>query len=190
MGTTVRLPLVTLCHPHFYETHSPAPGATPKYSGEFIFEVGSPAHEALKTAALTTLTEQGKQAHAATVHPPWNTGEEINQRRMSKAKDPRPEVEGKLVVTAKDPDFPPKIVAQDGQTPITREQGATIFGGCIVNALIDVYWSNNAQNPGLFCGLLGVQLVNSVGVDPIGGGRADVTFEPVEGAPVALDTWM
>ena len=179
MGKTVQLKNVVITFPHLYEPHAATPTATPKYSAGFLLEPVGQNAEAMKVAMLAELRDKGKEQFAAQIHPPWKTGEEINASRATKAKAPREEVAGKWEVNAKDGKYQPVVMAQDGRTPITVEQGANIFGGCVVNAVIDVFWSPNSQNPGLFCGLRAVQLVDNVNVQHLGGGREEVTFEAV-----------
>jgi hypothetical protein len=71
-----------------------------------------------------------------------------------------------------------------------------IFGGCIVNAYVDLYYSAGGANPGVFVGLKGVQLVDNVNVEKLGGGAPspESMFEKVDGpAPLVGDdapSWM
>lgn len=182
MSVTVRLARVVICYPHLWEKHAAVEGSEEKYSAEFLFKPNTENHQALRAAFLKELENAGKSAGAAHIHPPYYSGEEINARRLGKGLEPRQEVQGMLSVVAKDANIPPTVVNQQAR-PIPADQSANIFSGCVVNAEIDIFWSLGGGNPGVYCGLRGVQLVDNQNVEPIAGTRQPVRFEAIEGAP-------
>lgn len=52
----------------------------------------------------------------------------------------------------------PSLFDKDGKTPLTEADGK-LYSGCIVNASIDIYAMTESMKKGVFCTLLGVQLV-------------------------------
>ena len=184
MGTPVRIENAVICYPHLWTPHAPPGTERTTYSAEFILDpvANKPTLDALFAAFKQAATEAGKGALLAQLKSPIRPGAQINAERMSKGKEARPELEGKYVVRGSDPTTAPVVVDQQ-RRPIGAEQQGNLFGGCIVNAFVDLYWSSNAQNPGVFVGLKGVQLVSNVNVTRIGGGSldADAMFDVVGG---------
>lgn len=182
MSIAVTLNGVVLSFPHLFEKHM-APGSTnAKYSAEFIIAERSTAQQvqdAFKRAAI----EGGQGDKLQYLESPLKSGDAINKERQKKGKDPRPEIAGKWVLRASDGNYAPVVVGPDPREIIGPDRSAQIFGGCIVNAGVDFYWFPHKVNPGVYCGLRGVQLVSNVGVTPLGGGRPDVSemFGKVEG---------
>jgi len=54
----------------------------------------------------------------------------------------------------KEDDGPPKVIDR-ARRPVTQQDGV-IYGGCYVNAIVDIF-AQKGQYPGIRCGLLGVQ---------------------------------
>lgn len=190
MGEIVRMKNVTICFPHLWEKHAP-PGTdgAAKYGAEFILDpIGNGAELAAIEAAFRKVVQGvGKTDLLQYLKHPAQTGDDMNRAAMSKGKTPRKEIAGKRVLRASDPTNAPPVVDQQ-MAPIGPAQAGNLFGGCIVNAVVDLYWSSNPTNPGVFCGLRGVQLVSNVGVERLGGSAltAEQMFEPVAGAPAPL----
>lgn len=181
MSVAITLKNVTISFPHLFEKHV-APGSTnAKYSAEFIIAdraTAAQAQDAFKRAAI----EGGQGDKIQYLDSPLKSGDALNQERQKKGKDPRPEIAGKYVLRASDGNYAPQVV--DNQlNPIGPDRSSQIFGGCIVNAGVDFYWFPHKVNPGVYCGLRGIQLVSNVGVESLGGGRPDVSemFGKVEG---------
>jgi hypothetical protein len=186
MGKPVNLTNVVICFPHLFEKHA-APGTTnAKYSAEFILDpvANRDTLARLKQSFKEVATEAGKGDQLQFLDPPYKQGEAVNQERQRKGKAPRPELEGKVMIRASSGTEQPAVVNANVQ-PIGEANRGMVFSGCVVNAYIDLYWSGNATNPGVFAGLSGVQLVDNVNVERIGGGRpsAEAMFAPVAGAP-------
>lgn len=194
MGESVRIENVVICYPHLWEKHAPPGTEVAKYGAEFILDpVKNAASIAkLEAAFRKVATDAGKGGLVNMLKNPCQQGDVMNQLAASKGKNPRPEIAGKRVLRASDPNFQPPVVDQN-MRPLGAEQASNLFGGCIVNAYVDLYWSANPTNPGVYCGLRGVQLVSNVGVQRLGGGALspEQMFEPVAGAPQDVDAaWM
>lgn len=189
MGIPVKIKNALICYPHMWEKHTPPGTDKAKYGAEFILDPVTNAADiaALDAAFQQVAVEAGKGAMVQFLKNPCQDGNTMNQLAQTKGKNPRPELVGKRVLRASDPDNPPVVVDQN-LLPITQDKSAALFGGCVVHAYVDLYWSANATNPGVYCGLRGVQLVNNVGVTRIGGTSlsAEEMFSPVAGAPAPL----
>lgn len=190
MGASVLIKNVTICFPHLYEKHA-APGTqnTPKYGAELIIDPASQATELqkLQNAFTQALTDAGKASRAQYIQPPWKDGNTVNQERLAQGKDPRQELENKVMLRASSHSAP-GVADRMGQ-PMNEEIGKpAIFGGCVVNAHVDLYWHETGARSGIFCGLNGIQLVDNVNVTRLGGGAPTVEemFGPIEGAPEPL----
>jgi predicted HicB family RNase H-like nuclease len=186
MGTPVDLINVTICFPHLFEKHA-APGTTnARYSAEFILDPvrNRDTLDKLAAAFRQVATEAGKGDQLQYLDPPYKEGAKVNMERQRKGKAPRPELEGKFMIRGSSATDQP-VVVNAAVHPISEANRGMIFSGCMVNAYVDLYWSSNTTNPGVFCGLNGVQLVDNVNVERIGGGRpsAEAMFSPVAGAP-------
>lgn len=186
MSVSVRLNRVTICYPHLFEPHAPPGADNAKYGAEFLLDpvANKATIDEVNAAFKQVATDAGKGASLQYLKNPLRSGDQMNAERAAKGQTPRGELEGKYVLRASDPKMPPAVVNAQMQ-PITQANQAMIFGGCVVNAFVDLYWSGNAVNPGVYCGLKGVQLVDNVNVERLGEGRPgpEQMFEKVEGAP-------
>lgn len=183
MSTPVRITRAVICYPHLYEKHAP-PGTTNlKYSAEFLIdEKDLPMLREIDQAFRAAAIEAGKGDRLKFLKSPLKKGSTVNEERQAKGKEPRPELEGRYLLRASDPNYAPVVVDRQ-MRPIGEDRAGQIFSGCIVNGSVDFYWSNNQTNPGVYCGLRGVQLVDNVNVEEVSGaGRsAGSMFEAVDG---------
>jgi hypothetical protein len=187
MGTLIRLNNVTLGYNHLFEKHAPVGSDRAMYSAELVLPPGHPDIAKIQQVFRQVATEAGKGQYLQHLISPLKDGNAINTERQGKGKAPMDHYAGNFIIKANDRDVAPRVV--DGnRNPILANQRDQIFGGCLVNAFIDLYWSNNQQNPGVFCGLLGIQLVSNVNVTPIGREQMspEQMFDTVEGAPAPL----
>lgn len=190
--TTLYLNNATLSYPHLFEKQSPiGVSAEPAYSAEFIVDpVKNPqAFAAMQKAFQDCVIAAGKADHMSFLKPPWRTGEQYNAELQSKGKEPREEIVGKVVIKAKDTKYAPTVVSRTNQ-PIRAEQQDQVFGGCLVNAVITLYYTNNPINPGVNGSLVGIQVIDNVNVTPLGGSgksrRPEDLFSalpPLQGTP-------
>ena len=192
MGTPVKLTNVTICYPHLLAPHK-APGSDKlKYSTEIILDPAKVASDVallneLEAAFRAELTSAGKAQAIEFMERPFKTGESVNAERAKKGKGPRPEIIGKYVMRAASASQCP-LVDRSRQPILDATQ---IFGGCICHVAVDLYWFNAPTNPGVFCGLNGVQLISNVNVTPIGGGSApsaEELFDVIEAPQPAFQT--
>ena len=171
MGIPVRLENVVIVFPVLWEPRANTldPSKPPKWSASFLLDpvANATSVAAVDAAYRQVLTEAGKLDRIQFLKSPMGTGDEKNQLRQSKGKDPWPWAVGKRYISANTQSAAPAVVDQH-RRPISKENSANLFGGCIVNAYIDLYWSNNQTNPGCFVGLQGVQLVSNVNVERVG----------------------
>jgi len=198
MSASVKLNNVVLCFPHLFEKHA-APGSDKeKYSAEFILDPKTHAADLAKVQAAVreVAAAAGKAGKENTFKfPVLRSGDKENEERERMDRAPRQELAGKVFVRASDPNYQPPVVDRNLQ-PISEAQRSMIFGGCIVNAYIDLYYSAGGANPGVFVGLKGVQLVDNVNVEKLGGGAPspESMFEKVDGpAPLVGEetpSWM
>lgn len=102
--------------------------------------------------------------------------------RVNKAGDVYEGYEGHWYVTAKSPTRP--LLIDQNRQPVTEADG-TIYSGCYVNAIVEIYANTQPTKKGVFAGLKGVQFVRDG--DAFGGGApaAADEFDVVEGADAA-----
>jgi hypothetical protein len=192
MSVSLKLNNVVLAFPHLFEKHA-APGSDKeKYSAEFILDPLKNREDLqnLAAAVKTVAAEAGKAGKENTFKfPAIRSGDKENEERERMDRSPRPELAGRFFVRASDPSYQPPVVDRNLQ-PIGEAQRSMIFGGCIVNAYVDLYYSAGGANPGVFVGLKGVQLVDNVNVEKLGGGAPapESMFEKVDGpAPLVAE---
>lgn len=190
MGIPVKLENVVVCYPQLKEPHSPPGVDNPKFGCEIILDPSNPsdgAHlQSLEKAFIEVLTGAGKGQFAAQMPRPFRAGNLVNQERGAKGKTPRPEIADKWLLRAgRSVEMGPPPVVDQATRPY---DGGAIFGGCICNLWVDLYWSPNPTNPGCYCGLNGLQLVKDVGVERVGvqGPSVEEMFQPLPGAPAPL----
>ena len=185
MSQSLRIENIICAHPHLFEKHA-VPGTTnSKYSIELLFDPTMHAAQIqqVQDAFYTELRENNKAELAKTIKSPLQDGNQINQARQMKGKSPLSHYANRFVLRASDGTTAPGVVDRNMQ-PISESNSAAIFSGCIVNVFVDLYWYALQTNPGVYCGLRGVQLVDNVNTVPIEGGhdRAPETmFEKVTG---------
>jgi hypothetical protein len=172
MSEVLRLENVVIAYPHLIEKHTPPGSTQAKYSIECILD--PQRHEVLiqcaEEAFKKAAVEAGKGDKIQFLENPVRYGDELNAQQQRKGN----------------------------KQLIGESQRSMIFGGCICNVFVDFYWSKNTLNPGVFVGLKGVQLVDNVNVEKLGGGApsVDSMFEVVDGpAPLVgeagdVESWM
>lgn len=184
MSKSIRIENVILAYPHLWEKHAPPGTDQFAYRAEFILDPqrNADACAAVEQAFKEVATEAGKANSLQYLKSPLQDGNALNQMAMQKGKNPREEIAGKKVIRAADRNYAPAVVNRNVQ-PISEANRDQIFGGCIVTAFIDLYWSKNPTNPGVYVGLRGVQLVDNQNVERLSGGgmSPDQMFEKVDG---------
>jgi hypothetical protein len=182
MGMEIGLEKVVLAFGHLFEKHAPQGTTNYKYSAEFLIDgANTPLLQKIDHAYRTVAIQAGKGDRIQFLRSPLKKGSEINKERQAKGKDPRPELEGRYVLRASDPNYAPNV-RDKRNVPIPESKANQVVSGSIVNASVELYWSNNATNPGIYCGLRGVQLLDNVNLVEIttGAGNRDEMFKPVD----------
>jgi hypothetical protein len=182
MGVELVLEKVVVAHPHLYEKHAPPGTTNAKYSAEFLIDgTNIPLLQKIDHAYRTVAIQAGKGDRIQFLKSPLKKGSEMNKERQAKGKDPRPELEGRYVLRASDPNYAPNV-RDKRNVPIPESKAGQVVSGSTVNANVELYWSNNATNPGVYCGLRGVQLLDNVNLVEIttGAGNRDEMFKPID----------
>jgi hypothetical protein len=186
MSETIRLNNVMICFPHLFEKHAP-PGTTRfTYGCEFLID---PIKQQQQCAEIDEVFKRvaiaaGKGDNLQFMKNPLQDGIQVNEASQAKGKKPREELIGMKLIRASDTKTAPSVVSAR-MAPIGEANKDQIFSGCIVNGFVDLYYSSNPTNPGVYCGLKGVQLVDNVNVERLDVGVVPVEtmFGVVEGAP-------
>jgi len=190
MGNPVKVRNAIICYPHLFQKHAPPGTDRHTYSAELLLDpvANADAVAEIQAAFQKTAMEAGKGAMLQYLKSPLKNGSKLNEERAAKGQTPRPELAGKYVIRASDPNNAPGVCKRDGRTPIFETQSSELFGGCLVTAYIDLYWSGNASNPGVFCGLKGIQLMDN-NREPIGGGKLalETMFDDEGPAPAPIE---
>lgn len=177
-----------------YKASAMEAGQQEKFGADFILQPdsvvlrvnpdGSKAKTTLKDAELAVANDAWKGNGAKILATLEASKKAIRNGdlRVNKAGDVYEGYEGNQYVTAKSPTRP-MLVDQQRQ-PITEADG-TIYSGCYVNAIIELYANTQPTKKGVFAGLKGVQFVRDG--DAFGGGApaAADEFDVVEGADAA-----
>ena len=184
MAKSVRIENVILAYPHLWEKHAPPGTEQFAYRAEFILDPvkNRAACEAVEQAFHEVATEAGKGDKLQFLKSPLQDGDALNEMAQRKGKNPREEIAGKKVIRAADRNYAPAVVNRNVQ-PLSEANADQIFGGCVVHGFVDLYWSKNPTNPGVYVGLRGVQLVDNVNVERLSGGgmSAEQMFEKIDG---------
>ena len=177
-----------------YKASAMEAGQQEKFGADFILQPdsvvlrvnpdGSKTKTTLKDAELAVANDAWKGNGAKILATLEASKKAIRDgdKRVNKAGDVYEGYEGNQYVTAKSPTRP-MLVDQQRQ-PITEADG-TIYSGCYVNAIIELYANTQPTKKGVFAGLKGVQFVRDG--DAFGGGApaAADEFDVVEGADAA-----
>lgn len=177
-----------------YKATAMEAGQQEKFGADFILQHdsvvlrvnadGTKTKTTLKDAELAVATEAWK-ANGAKVLASLEASKKAirdGSKRVNKAGDVYEGYEGNTYVTAKSATRP--LLVDQHRQPVTEEDG-TIYSGCYVNAIVELYANTQPTKKGVFAGLKGVQFVK-IG-DAFGGGApaAATEFDVVEGADAA-----
>ena len=153
----------------------------PKYSATFLIEKGSEMHKALKAEILRVATDAfGEKAKDILVR------QDAGQRKLLKDGDtadgltqegePKTGWAGHVAIKASSK-LPPKVVNRKRE-PVSEEDGIP-YGGCYVNAQIDIWAQDNKFGRFINCKLLAVQFWADG--EAFGSARADIdAFDAAE----------
>lgn len=166
-------------------------GQQEKYGADFILQPdsvvlrvnpdGSKTKTTLKDAELAVAAEAWKANGAKVLASLEGSKKSVRDgnKRTNNSGEVYEGYEGNLYVTAKTATRP--LLVDANRAPVTEEDG-TIYSGCYVNAIVELYANTKPATKGVFAQLKGVQFVRDG--DAFGGGapaRAD-EFDAVDGA--------
>lgn len=177
-----------------YKASAMEAGQPEKYGADFILQPdsvvlrvnpdGTKTKTTLKDAELAVANDAWKANGAKVLATLEGSKKAIRDgdKRTNKAGDIYEGYEGNTYVTAKSPTRP--LLIDQQRQPVTEADG-TIYSGCYVNAIIELYANTQPTKKGVFAGLKGVQFVRDG--DAFGGGApaAANEFDVVEGANAA-----
>lgn len=177
-----------------YKASAMEAGQQEKFGANFILQPdsvvlrvnadGSKTKTTLREAELAVATEAWKANAAKVLATLEGSKKSIRDGdlHVNKAGDVYEGYAGNWYVTAKSPTRP--LLVDRNRVAVTEEDG-TIYSGCYVNAIVELYANTQSTKKGVFAGLKGVQFVE--GGDAFGGSApaAANEFDVVEGADAA-----
>ena len=126
-----------------------------RYQCELIFDSDADMSK-LKLACATALCDQFPDSNnRPKVKLPILSGDEVNQKRISEGREPKPEIEGKWLIRARSKQKP-AVVDENVQPVIQPDK---VYAGCRVYASVTAYWFDMGANRGLSFALNGIQFV-------------------------------
>ena len=146
------------------------PGLAAKFGADFIQEPSTQVFEisansvriptTMDAAMLKVADEawQGRGKEMLTALEPSKKSYRDGNARIKKSGEVYSGYAGNKYLTAKNA-ARPGLFDKDGKTPITEADGK-LYSGCIVNASVDLFAMTDPKKKGVFCTLLGVQLVS------------------------------
>jgi len=178
--TNVRLSFPVLWTPEEYQ-----PGdKKPRYSATFLVDPGSDNDTTIQSAIRAAASETwGAKADVMLEAFKGNSGKFCYLNGNTRTYDG---YAGKLYLSAhrRAPDGAPSVLGPDidpdtGKLRVLKEADGLPYAGCYVNALVEIY-GQTGQNPGIRCGLIGLQFARH-GDAFSGAGRAgDSDFAPLD----------
>lgn len=181
MSNPIYLQGVRVSFPHLKAPHAAKPTAKPKYQVDLLVNPNDPVWQQIMTRVqeaavakygdhaqrLLEMLQQDRNKRF------YGAGsEKVNKKTMQ----PFDGYDGMMYVAVKKEDRP-QIIKADG-SPVDsandmayQAEAGRIYGGCYVNAAIDVYTSK--ANDGIFGGLLAIQFLRDG--EPFGDGAPDAS---------------
>ncbi len=165
-----------ISYPHLFEAEA-YEDSSPRFSANYLLEPTHPAVKELNTA-IETVAKDKWGAKADTVLKSIRAGDKTFLR--SGDTKGTEDYEGLLFVSASNKRRP-SVVDQDGSSPLVEADGK-IYGGCFVNAFVEV-WAMDNKFGKRICASLGSVQFHSHG-EPFGagGGGEPDSFDAVEDA--------
>lgn len=169
---------VRLSHPHLFTPAQPMAGSQsgPKYDGSFIYDKGSENDKKAQAAFIAEAQKTFGPNYAAIVGA-MEKGKKcirVGDQKLTKEGTVSPGYAGKMFLVAKNK-VKPVVIAKrfyQGKPIVLDEQGNTYvdgqqvnvgfpvkvpYGGCYVNAKVEVYAMNKPGLQGVYATLLSVQ---------------------------------
>jgi len=194
MSDPIFLENVRLSFPHLKQPHSPKPSAKPKYQADLIMPENHPGWakimQRVSDAATQRYGEHAQQMLQIINQDRMkrcygNGNEKINKKTMA----PYEGYAGMMYFSGKNENRP-QIIKADGTSVNSANdmeylaEVGKIYGGCYVNAAVDLYTSKG--NDGVFGGLIALQFLKDG--ESFGDGVPDASgmFGAVQGGPAAV----
>ena len=169
----VFLKKVRLSFPHLHEPNA-FEGGPAKFSASYIFPVDHPCVKDIQAAINAVAKEKWGAKADATLKSIVTAGKTC--LRDGDMKGDRDEYAGNMFVSASSAKRV-KLVDQDGVTPLVEADGKP-YGGCYVNAFVDIWAMDNQYGKRVCASLGGVQF-HSDG-EPFGASAGNDEFQAVE----------
>ena len=161
--------------------HDPKPN---KISGKIKYQLNllvPPTHD------LTLLKNEMGAVALANCNGDQTRAKKLVQKRFldpnDKPQGGKPageEFEGWTLIRATS-DYKPDVTYPNGDEMPNEEIPKELYSGRWASALVNAYWSSNTENPGVFIGLQGIQLLDHDDVIGTSRPKAEDEFEAVEG---------
>ena len=169
----VFLKKVRLSFPHLHEANS-YEGGPAKFSASYIFPADHPAVKELNIA-IDKVAQEKWGAKADGILKTLRTAGKVCLRDGD-SKGDREEYAGNFFISASGAKRV-NLVDQDGKTPLVESDGKP-YGGCYVNAFVEIWAMDNQYGKRVCASLGGVQF-HSDG-EPFGASAGNDAFEAVE----------
>lgn len=156
----VTISSVRLSFPHLFQAQSGTDGGEPKFNATFIVEAGSANAKALAKAVEQVATEKWGEKAKATLAA-LRKGDKVcfrEEEKTNQSGDVYAGFEDKFWVSASDK-VRPTVIDRD-KSPLTAADGRP-YGGCYVNAILEIWPQDNAYGKRINASLKGVQFVKN-----------------------------
>lgn len=167
-----------LAFPQLFTAKAVDDKGDPRFSASFIIEKTHPQVAEL-VAAMQKVANDKWGAKGADTYKQLKAGDKLALHNGD-TKSNYAGFEGNLFVSAANK-VRPAVRAADGRTTLTAADGKP-YGGCYVNAVIEVWAQDNGFGKRINASLMGVQFVRDGEPFSGGGVASDDDFEAVEGA--------
>lgn len=156
----VVLNCVRLSFPHLFTPQAGTDGGEPKYNATFIIEPGSANAKALAKAVEQVAKEKWADKAAGVLAQLRKTDKVCyrEEEKTNQSGDVYAGFEGAHWISASDK-VRPTVIDRD-KSPLTAADGKP-YGGCYVNAILDVWAQDNAYGKRVNASLKGVQFVKN-----------------------------
>lgn len=197
MSEITFLPNVRLSFPKLIEATASQPGATPKFSADFIMAPNNPSFAQFMGEVGKMATEKWKE-HATAVLQVVQTDRKLRcfgngaEKIDKKTYKPYNGYDGMVYISANsNADRPPKIMKPDGTEATTDMErlalARKLYGGCYVDAAVRTWPQDNQFGRAIRCELIAIQFKSDG--ESFGEAEPDVTgmfgAAPAAGAPAA-----
>lgn len=168
----ILLKKVRLSYPNLFEARS-FEGAEAKFSATYLMDPKHPAVKLINSAMETVAKEKWGAKAEATLKALKASGKVCLRNGDEKASDG---YEGNLFINASSKKRP-TVMDADGTTPLVAADGKP-YGGCFVNAYVEIWPMDSSFGKRICAALAGVQFHSHS--EPFGAGGTPDEFAPVD----------